>query len=286
MEPSKPRYDLDPQAVGPPSALPEASPWRTLLIALLITAAVMTLALLLPTDLWFLSVAAAFLAGGVLERYRQARSPLPPTVVETPREWWWMLSERIGLVWGAGALLLIAAALFVLMVSFGRSHQAQTVPAPSPLQAGPRPQIKLRDESLGKPFTVAGATFRVISSAGSRWAKPLERRIPTGGRVWFALAVEVTNVSRSRFNPALLSYRLRGPGGKLYLPDRGGVVGPSSLGTRQGLTVGTHAEEQLAFLVPADEPALALAFEPVLNGGMQVRVKLPRGSAGSATPAP
>ena len=87
----------------------------------------------------------------------------------------------------------------------------------------------------------------------------------------------MTNASRSHFNPGLLTYQLGGPHGALYAPDRGGVVGPSSLGTRAGLAPGESAEERLGFRVPGGTSQLRLLLDPTRNGALQVQVPLPAG---------
>jgi len=268
--------DAGEQTTG--TALPPASPGRTILLFLLAWGVIAALALFISAELWFVVLMVAFAAGVALERYRQARVPLPPTLAETPWAWWTTLTSGVGPAYLAGALLLIAGAAAVLSFSFGgRSAPTATTSVPSPPDAGQQRAVKMKPEPVGREFTVAGATFRVIPSPGAAWAREIEAQHPARGRRWVVMAIEVTNVNRSHFNPGLLVYQLSGPQGALYSPDRGGVVGPDSLGTRQGLPSGGSAEERLAFEVPAGSTPLRLLIEPVQNGNLQVRVRLPVG---------
>jgi len=238
--------------------------------------AIAALALLVPVGLWFVVPAVAFAAGSALERYRQARIPLPPTLADTPGAWWTTLTSEMDPGYLAGALVLLAGACTVLLLSFGgRSAMTTTTPSVSAPEAGQRPTITIRPERVGRDFTVSGATFRVIPSAGAGWAREIEAQNPGSGRRWMVLAVDVTNVSRAGFNPGLLTYQLSGPHGALYAPDRGGVVGPVSLGTRAGLAAGEGAEERLAFRVPGGSSPLRLLLNPTRNGDVQVRVPVP-----------
>src|SRR3954447_22065087 len=120
--------------------LPDMRPSRLLLIAILSVAPIAAASLLLPSDLGIVVVVTAFIAGVGLERYRQARMPLPPTISETPQAWVRTLSQGVGLAYGLGALALIAAAIAVQGLSFGGDAERQATVAASPApQAGPRP---------------------------------------------------------------------------------------------------------------------------------------------------
>ena len=183
-------------------------------------------------------------------------------------------------LYAACALLLVAAAgACILVLSTGGDEQGSTAPQTpaAPPDAGPSPTLEVRTESAGRPFTASEASFLVIPNPSGSWTEAIVAEDPGASRQWVLVSIEVVNVDRSRFNPALLSYRLRGAGGDLYSPDRGGVVGPNELGTSEGLPRGARAEERLAFRVPSTADRLSLAFEPTLNGPRQVRVPLSAG---------
>ena len=249
---------------------------RTLALAAASIAVVAGLMVASPSPLQLIGLAAAFILGSAVERYRQGRVPAPPTLARTPAAWWSTLTGRIDPTYGAGAILLIAAAAAILTLASGAEGPSSTTTGaqPTPPQAGPHPTVRVRNEAAQEPFTVAGATFRVIPAPGAPWAQAIEAQDPGAGQRWITVSIEITNLHRSRFNPALLSYRLRGTGA-LYSPERGGIVGPGALGTRQGLPRGASAEERLAFGVPAGAARLALTFEPKPNGPLQLRVPLP-----------
>ncbi len=175
-------------------------------------------------------------------------------------------------------LLLCAAAAALLFASFGQGSppvEMEPVAAPPPLQAGGG--VEVRHEVAGRRFEVAGASFLVLGSPGARWANAVSARPTPPGVRRQVLAVEVTNRTRDRFNPGLLSYLLKGPGGALYAPDRGGVVGPTGLGLASGLPPGARAQERLVFTVPARLRRPVLAIQPSPARPLEVRVRLGQG---------
>jgi hypothetical protein len=259
----------------PPPSVPEATPLRTLLVAAAVLVAVAAAAVLLPASLSVAALAIAFVAGIVLERYRQSHSPLPPALSDTPATWWETFRDGVGLPYALAALLLIGAASAVLLLSF-RGSQEQPAPAPpTPTTAGPRPSIDARSEPASKPFDLGGAQFVVDPSPGAEWASAFRARGAGHGQRWLVVAVEVTNLHRHRFNPALIPYRVRAADGTLYGAERAGAVGPNSISTASGLPPHATAEERLAFRIPTDQRNLTLLFEPVANGRVQARVPLP-----------
>jgi hypothetical protein len=174
-------------------------------------------------------------------------------------------------------LLLCAAAAVLLLASFGGGSPSVEAPPSSPPARLASLGVAVRHEAVGRRFEVAGASFRVLRSPAAGWASAARARpLPAGVRRE-VLAVEVTNHTRSRFNPGLLSYLLRGAGGALYAPDRGGVVGPAGLGLASGLPRGAGAEERLVFLVPARLRHPVLAIQPSPARPLEVRVRLGRG---------
>lgn len=194
----------------------------------------------------------------------------------------YLLSERDwqGLPHVVAALALIGAALALLFVSVGPGEQS--VPSSEPvaaIDAGQRPAISVRTEHIGEVFTAARAAFQVSVEPGRGWAAAIRRRDPGAGHRWLVLAVGVGNLGRRHFNPALLSYLLRGRGGALFAPERAGVVGPTGLGEASGLPVGARAEERLVYRVPAGLRGASLTIQPSPAIPLEIRVPLGRGPA-------
>lgn len=174
------------------------------------------------------------------------------------------------------ALLLASAAATLLFASFGggSSGDSALAPAASPVadfSAAPTP---VRRAAPARPFTVAGASFKVLPDPGDGWARAAVARPAAPGQRLVVAAVEVVNHSRRQFNPGLLSYLLRGPKGALYSPRRAGVVGPAGLGLASGLPRGTTAEERLVFAVPRGFRHPVLALQPAATRALEVRVPL------------
>jgi hypothetical protein len=88
------------------------------------------------------------------------------------------------------------------------------------------------------------------------------------------LAIDVRNLSRRRFMPNSIAYRLRDDRGRSYWPDVGGGIGPGSLGRTGRLERGQLANMRLRFRVPRGTRRVALVFEPSSASGLQVRVPL------------
>jgi hypothetical protein len=173
------------------------------------------------------------------------------------------------------ALLLAGAAVTLLFASFGGGTPGEAVPeAATPVghfSAAPTP---VRHETPTRSFTVAGASFAVLPDPGGSWARTAAARPAAPGQRLVVAAVAVVNRSRRQFNPGLLSYLLRGPGGALYSPQRAGVVGPAGLGLASGLPRGARAEERLVFSVPARFRHPVLALQPAATQALEVRVPL------------
>jgi hypothetical protein len=175
-------------------------------------------------------------------------------------------------------LLLCGAAAALLFVSFGGdAGSVETEPGPPSAASVAEPQLAVRHEQAGHRFTVAGASFLVLDTPAAAWASAARAHPLPAGIRREVLAVEVTNRSRSRFNPGLLSYLLRGSSGALYAPERGGVVGPNGLGLASGLPRGASAEERLVFAVPARLRHPVLAIQPSPARPLEVRVPLGQG---------
>jgi hypothetical protein len=174
-------------------------------------------------------------------------------------------------------LLLCAAAVALLLFSFGGDSpavEAAPVVAPAPPAV---PGIEIRKQAAGEPFRVAGASFEVLRSPQAGWANAARARPMPAGVRSVVLAVEVVNRGRTRFNPGLLSYLLKGPDGAVYAPARGGVVGPAGLGLASGLPRGAAAVERLVFAIPTRLRRPVLAIQPAPARPLEVRVRLGRG---------
>jgi len=174
-----------------------------------------------------------------------------------------------------GSLLLAAAAVALLFVSFGAGGSERAgVSAADPAGAVPVPEVVVRVESPQRPFAVAGATFTVDPAPSARWATAFHGRAAEPGQHWVVAAVRVVNDSRRGFNPGLLSYLARGPHGALFAPTRAGIAGPSGLGEAAGLPAGAGAEERLVFSLPDSLQHPVLAIQPVPTRALEVRVPL------------
>jgi hypothetical protein len=171
-------------------------------------------------------------------------------------------------------LLLCGGALALLLTSLGGTSppSAEQSAAPPP-PARPAARVEIRREPAGRPFTVAGASFTVLPHPGAAWAAAA-RAGGIGGSRLEVLAVEVVNRTRTGFNPALLSYLLRGRGNALYAPERGGTVGPNGLGLASGLPRGARAEERLVFAVPVGLRHPVLAIQPSPVRPLELRIQL------------
>lgn len=173
------------------------------------------------------------------------------------------------------ALLLCGAAAVLLFASFGGgSHDPAAGPTAKRASAPAPPAIAIRREPVGKRFEVAGASFLVARRPAGAWGGAVGRLTARRGERLMAVAVEIVNRARSSFNPALLTYLLRGSGGAILAPLRAGVVGPDGLGRAGGLPVGARAEERLVFAVAKETRRPVLAIQPSLGRALEVRIPL------------
>jgi hypothetical protein len=173
------------------------------------------------------------------------------------------------------ALLMLAVAVALLFATIGGgAEEPLPYSPPTAPSAGARPQIAVRAAAAGESVAVAGASFRTLSDPERRWARQIRRRDAGAGRRWVLAAVEVENVGRRHFNPGLLSYLLRAPGGAILAPYRAGVVGPAGLGTAGGLPRGGRAEERLVYRIPRHLGQPRLAIQPSPTRALEIRVPL------------
>jgi len=243
---------------------------------------VTVLAVLLPVYPWiadappWLTLALAFLAGTVLERYRQGRRRRPLGIGERPRVWLAAARDSIGApasivatLAGAGALLfLLMPALTPTKAPLPPTTIRQAVP---PRPSGKRsPSLRVLHQRQGTAFVVAAASFRIerlMHSAGAGVDRPAAYK-PV------AISVEGENLGRRNFNPNHLSYRLLDRLGNLYYPESIAGTGPASLSRTGSLEAGQAASVHLHFSVPRSAQRLTLIFEPVADGSAQVQVSL------------
>jgi hypothetical protein len=225
-----------------------------------------------------LALAAAFLAGAALERYRQGRRQRPLRIGETPGLWLATARDSIGVPASAVAALAVATALLVLLAPAPtrtrapqRGARAQSPPAPVGTTQLPSPRV-LRQRQ-GTAFVVDAARFRVARPPHP--AVTLLAAQPASYRS-VAVSVEGRNLSRRHFNPNHLSYRLLDGAGDLYYPQSAAGTGPESLHRTGVLGKGQTAQVDLLFSVPPSANRLTLIFEPVPDGAAQVRVALGR----------
>lgn len=148
-----------------------------------------------------------------------------------------------------------------------RPPAARFASPPSP--AGPTPL------SVPSSWRAQSSAF---TSTHKRRGLPRFRSQPAGrGMRWLFIAVDGTNLHRSHFDPNTLACRLRDQEGNVYYADIAGGTGPPSRSTPGLLRRGLTAQARLGFRVPNARRRLALVFEPVTGGSLQVRVPIPPG---------
>jgi len=243
----------------------------------LVFLAVAVIGVLFADRLRLPALVVAVIAATALERHRQATRRTPLTLTGTPRAWRRTIETTIGLRAALLSAGLIAAAWLLLThTPFG--SESATVDAPPPASTGigstRLPALPIRSYQPGQSFSIEGATFRVIVNGSAPWAANLRSRSAGRGLRWLAVEVDTTNLSRRRFDPNDLDYRLRDKRGAIYYADVHGGTGPASLSTPGLLRPGLTAESQLGFRVPRSAGSFTLVFEPVIGGPVQVHVDL------------
>lgn len=231
--------------------------------------AVVAVASLLPEQLRWITLVVAFAAGSGLERFRQSRFPAPPTLRETPEAWRYVLRYDLGYRQLALALTLLAGAVAILFVPFGSDEGGKPAAAGEAPSAGPSPAVGVRREAIGERFRAAGVEFEVAE--GTATGAGLDQLAGPGERL-LALTVEIRNGDRASFNPAILDYRLSGPGDGLLAPARSTASGSDRLVTLGRLPRGDRVDQRLLFAVPRGARGLALEFEPLPNAAKVIRV--------------
>jgi hypothetical protein len=224
-------------------------------------------------DRRLLAVPLALLAGATVERYRQGRRERPLTLTATPGECRRALAA-LGWRYAIAATATGAAALALLVLPALRHRQPEPAAA-APSGAGAVkafPKVKLARYALRTKIRVDGAVFSVFLPAGQPWARTIRSRSPGKRAQWVLLGVDARNIRRRRFNPNALAYRLADARGNRYAPVVGGGTGPDSLRKTGFLRAGESAQARLGFRVPSTARRLALLFEPVADGSLQVEV--------------
>ena len=239
--------------------------------AVLAAAAVLTAGwLAVPSHLRVLLVGLAFVVGGMVERYRTALEPSPPSL----RAWRVAVARAVG--WPALAAASCAIALAIVVLVVARSDESRSGPGKvrSVTRAAKPPKLVVRSHKPDLAFTVRGATFVVHLERQARWAQEILNRPPGRGRTWVTVAVQARNRSRRHFDPIRLSYRLIDANGTAYVGDFRGGTGPRELSTQGALDRGQAAIVQLGFRVPARAHRLALVFEDSMVSDQQQRIRL------------
>ncbi len=231
--------------------------------------------LVVPSHLRVLLVGLAFVVGGLVERYRTALEPSPPSLRATPHAWRVAVARAVG--WPALAAASCAIALAIVVLVVARSDESRSGPGKvrSVTRAAAPPELVVRSHKPDLAFTVRGATFVVHLERRARWAQEILNRPPGRGRTWVTVAVQARNRSRRHFDPIRLSYRLIDANGTAYVGDFRGGTGPRELSTQGALDRGQAALVQLGFRVPARAHRLALVFEDSMVSDQQQRIRLP-----------
>lgn len=257
-------------------ATPRRSPGRSMNFGLAFLG-VVVVAVLFLDGLRLSALVVAVMAATALERHRQATRPRPLTLAATPRVWRYTIETTIGLrATLLSASLLAAAWLSLTHTPFGSERATVHAPPAASTAVGSAhlPALPIRTYRPGESFSIEGATFRVILNSSAPWAAQLRSSAAGGGVRWVAVQVDTTNLSRSRFDPNDLDYRLRDKRGAVYYADVHGGTGPASLSAPGLLRPGLTAESQLGFRVPRSAGSFTLVFEPVIGGPFQVHVDL------------
>jgi hypothetical protein len=250
-------------------------------IAVAVCSLAAVVALLAPPSLRPVAAAAAFVAGATLERYRQGRRERPLRLEDTPGAWARAVRESVGVPYALAAGLATLAALAVLALPSLSGDDAGDEPAAPTTRDLARagqalPRIEVARRSPRRQFVVGGLSFRVFPVDEPRKQAGTLRRPAGRGRIWLTVGVDIRNLSRRRFVPNALAYRLKDGRGRSYWPDIGGGTGPASLALTGHLGRGGLARMRLSFRVPRGERRLALVFEPGSAARLQVRVPLGR----------
>jgi hypothetical protein len=240
-------------------------------------------AVLLPGDWRLLAVALALVAGAMVERYRQGGRERPLTLADTPQAWKRALATA-GWPYAGAALAATAAGVALLVLPGLRSQQPEGSARADRASQGAAvtqlPEVRVLRRPPGRAVRVRGASFTVFLPAAEDWANEIRSRRAGSSGTWLVVGVDGRNLSRTRFNPNALSYRLRDDRGNRFAPVVGGGTGPASLGRTGFLERGETAQARLGFRVPRAARRMTLIFEPVPDGSVQVQVPLGRSDPG------
>jgi hypothetical protein len=256
--------------------------WQEPVAVALACFAALAAMMLLPGDLRLLAVPLALVAGAAIERHRQGRRERPLSLADTPQEWKRTLAT-VGWGYALAALATTAAGVAVMALPEVRSGQlgerAGDAAGGAERAAAPDfPEVKVLRGQPGTPVRVRGASFTVFLPGTVTWAQAIRSRQAGRGATWVVVGVDGHNLTRRRFNPNALSYRLKDGRGHSWAPTIGGGTGPGSLGRTGFLERGEIAHARLGFQVPRSARRLTLVFEPVRDGSIQVQVPLARES--------
>ena len=243
-------------------------------LAVVLVALLAAGALLLPERWRPLLIAPAFIAGAILERARHDHPPRPPTLRDTPAAWSATVRNAIGWPAAIAATALVAAAGVLLLLHDDRATPRPRAGRVHSVRPAALPALRVRRERLDREFRAHGAAFRVDRDTSALWALEIRRRAPGKGHKWITIAVHARNLTRARFDPTRLTYRLRDRRGTAYVGAFRGGTGPRSLAQTGTLAPGQAALVQLGFNIPRATRRLTLVFEERPIAGTQIRVPL------------
>ncbi|UTI64655.1 hypothetical protein NBH00_00245 [Paraconexibacter antarcticus] len=169
-----------------------------------------------------------------------------------------------------GALALVAAAVACVVLAGQNDGPAPVAAAPAAGLQASAPRLR----TLRDPFELDGVRWAVFAAPSQPWTRFQKRVLPGPGRRWVLISVRVRNLSRARFVPNGLGYRLSDDSGTEFTPDPGhstdAAAGPVI--PQNGL-----GQVQLAFKVPAAATGLTLRFTTRAPGGTAVGVPVGTG---------
>lgn len=169
-----------------------------------------------------------------------------------------------------GALALVAAAVACVVLAGQDDSPAPAAATPAAGLEASAPRLR----TLRDPFELDGVRWAVFSAPSQPWTRFQNQVLPGPGRRWVLISVRVRNLSRARFVPNGLGYRLADDSGTEFTPDPGhstdGAAGPVI--PQNGL-----GQVQLAFKVPAAATGLTLRYATRVPGGTAVGVPIGTG---------
>jgi hypothetical protein len=162
-----------------------------------------------------------------------------------------------------GLILIVAAAGVIALTTHGttKNPAAPAVIHPQTTSSAPTPQTAVFTRAARTPFVLAGARFSVFVNNNEAWASFAKTASAGRGKRWEIVTVDVTNLTRSGFDPRVLHYRLMGRDVNYFADLAYGTAADASKPPRP-LARGALVQVKLAFRVPDAAAGLQLAFDP------------------------